>query len=66
LNRARRGHAGRRHRRDPATNDTTVEYDPTFSPDGLQILYQINYYDPEIWVVEAPPPPPVGATGSRR
>lgn len=40
-----------------ATNDPAVEYDPTFSPDGLQILYQINFYDPEIWVVEAPPPP---------
>jgi Ca2+-binding RTX toxin-like protein len=40
-----------------ATTDPEVEYDPTFSPDGLQILYQINYYNPEIWVVDAPPPP---------
>lgn len=41
----------------PATRDPDVEFDPEFSPDGLQVLYQRNYYNPEIWVVDAPPVP---------
>ncbi len=40
-----------------ATSDGIEKYEPEFSPDGTQILYQMNYYDPEIWVVDAPPPP---------
>lgn len=40
-----------------ATTDSQEKYEPEFSPDGSQILYQINYYNPEIWVVDAPAPP---------
>jgi len=47
-----------------ATVDTEVEFDPEFSPDGLQILYQRNYYNPEIWVIDAPATP-VAAAGAR-
>lgn len=43
------------------TTDPVVEFDPEFSPDGAQLLYQINYYNPEIWVVDTPPvAPPAG------
>lgn len=45
------------------TNTDGVEdLDPAWSPDGTQILYQVNYYEPEIWVVEAPPPPQGGVS----
>jgi Tol biopolymer transport system component len=40
-----------------ATADAIEKYEPEFSPDGTRILYQVNYYNPEIWVVDAPPPP---------
>jgi Tol biopolymer transport system component len=40
-----------------ATTDGAEKYAPDFSPDGTQILYQMNYYHPEIWMVDAPPPP---------
>ena len=44
------------------TSDGIEKYEPTFSPDGVQILYQTNYYDPEIWVVDAPPAPGDGVS----
>jgi Tol biopolymer transport system component len=40
-----------------ATTDGAEKYEPDFSPDGSQILYQMNYYHPEIWIVDAPLPP---------
>ena len=40
----------------PATVDAWVEHDPTFSPDGQQILYDIEYGDGEVWVVDTPRP----------
>lgn len=43
-----------------ATTDDDMAFDPEFSPDDTEILYQVDYYNPEIWVVDAPPPPPPG------
>ena len=43
-----------------ATTDGAEKYEPDFSPDGTQILYQMDYYNPEIWVVDAPAPPGEG------